>query len=198
MKIGEVPIRFYKDKEGRLSHHKRSGWLSPWYAGWINLKAMLLHAPDYFFLKPGLVLFALGLILSLLGGTQSELGPVAFRLHWMLFGVCLTLIGYNAMQIGVLGKIWHGYERDFEVRMRRFFSFDKGMCVAAASGILGIFLLVPALVSYIGGRLRLQDIHYSSIWGILLLMWGFQTLGFTILFELVLSSNRPKFGDDRK
>ena len=40
----EVPVRFYKDREGRLSHHKRSGWLSPWFAGWINLKAMFLYA----------------------------------------------------------------------------------------------------------------------------------------------------------
>ena len=34
----EVPVRFYKDREGRLSHHKRAGWLSPWIAGWINLR----------------------------------------------------------------------------------------------------------------------------------------------------------------
>ncbi|HVR19728.1 MAG TPA: glycosyltransferase family 2 protein, partial [Polyangiaceae bacterium] len=38
----EVPIRFLKDREGRLSHHKRSGWFSPWHAAWINLRAMFV------------------------------------------------------------------------------------------------------------------------------------------------------------
>ncbi len=40
LRTTEVPVRFLRDKEGRLSHHKRSGWLSPWKAAWINLRAM--------------------------------------------------------------------------------------------------------------------------------------------------------------
>ena len=31
-----------KDAEGRFSHHARAGWMSPWQAGWINLKAMFV------------------------------------------------------------------------------------------------------------------------------------------------------------
>ena len=37
LRTAEVPVRFLKDREGRVSHHKRSGWLSPWIAGWTNL-----------------------------------------------------------------------------------------------------------------------------------------------------------------
>src|SRR3954464_454876 len=37
----EVPVKFYRDREGRLSHHRRAGWFSPWIAGWLNLKVML-------------------------------------------------------------------------------------------------------------------------------------------------------------
>src|SRR5438477_6661885 len=33
----EVPVKFYKDREGRVSHLKRMGWLSPWVACWLNL-----------------------------------------------------------------------------------------------------------------------------------------------------------------
>ena len=32
LRTAEVPIRFLKDREGRLSHHKRAGWFSPWQA----------------------------------------------------------------------------------------------------------------------------------------------------------------------
>src|SRR5216117_4533163 len=43
LRTTEVPVRFLKDEQGRLSHHKRSGWSSPWKAAWINLKAMFIH-----------------------------------------------------------------------------------------------------------------------------------------------------------
>src|SRR5262249_26530102 len=64
-RISEVPVRFYKDRDGRLSHHKRSGWFSPWSAGWINLKAMFLYAPEFFLRKPGWVMFLIGMLVSL-------------------------------------------------------------------------------------------------------------------------------------
>jgi glycosyltransferase involved in cell wall biosynthesis len=50
----EVPIKFYKDREGRLSHHRRVGWRSSWMAGWVNLKVMLVYAADSFLLNPAL------------------------------------------------------------------------------------------------------------------------------------------------
>src|SRR3984957_20520449 len=42
LRTEEVPIRFLKDRDGRLSHHRRSGWFSPWHAAWINLRAMFV------------------------------------------------------------------------------------------------------------------------------------------------------------
>jgi hypothetical protein len=50
LRTAEVPVKFYKDREGRLSHHKRSGWLSPWKAAWINLRAMFVYGADFFVL----------------------------------------------------------------------------------------------------------------------------------------------------
>jgi glycosyltransferase involved in cell wall biosynthesis len=38
----EVPVTFYKDRDGRLSHHKRSGWFSPFQAAWVNLRVMFV------------------------------------------------------------------------------------------------------------------------------------------------------------
>ncbi len=49
----EAPVTFLKDREGRLSHHKRSGWFSPFSAAWINLRAMFVYGADFFALKPG-------------------------------------------------------------------------------------------------------------------------------------------------
>lgn len=40
LKTTEVPIRYLKAPDGRLSHHKRLGWFSPWHAGLRNLNTM--------------------------------------------------------------------------------------------------------------------------------------------------------------
>ena len=63
----EVAVKFYKDREGRVSHHRRTGWLSPWRAGWLNLKVMLVYSPDSFLFKPGLAMLAIGIFLLELG-----------------------------------------------------------------------------------------------------------------------------------
>jgi len=40
LKSTEVPVDFYKDREGRQSHHRRTGWYSPWLAGLSTLKTI--------------------------------------------------------------------------------------------------------------------------------------------------------------
>ena len=83
LRTEEVPIRFLKDREGRLSHHKRSGWFSPWHAAWINLRAMFVYGANFFLFRPGLVLFAVGCLLTFpLSFGPITLGPITFSLHW--------------------------------------------------------------------------------------------------------------------
>ena len=53
LRTAEVPVRFLKDRDGRLSHHKRAGWFSPWQAAWINLRAMFIYGSDFFLSSRG-------------------------------------------------------------------------------------------------------------------------------------------------
>ena len=74
----------------RVSHHKRSGWTSPFSAAWINLRAMFVYGAEFFMLKPGVVLLIVGLLLSLpLSFGSLVIGGVTFGLYWMLVGVTL-------------------------------------------------------------------------------------------------------------
>src|SRR2546421_1017076 len=65
LRTAEVPVRFLKDREGRLSHHKRAGWFSPFQAAWINLRATFVYGAEFFTYRPGLAILALGLLLTL-------------------------------------------------------------------------------------------------------------------------------------
>jgi glycosyltransferase involved in cell wall biosynthesis len=183
----EVPVRFYKDREGRVSHHRRMGWLSPWVAGWLNLKVMLVYTPDSFLLKPGIALMVLGLLLSLgLAGGPVLIGNIGFSLYWMLFGVTCTTLGYSSIQIGVLARVIHGLRPQFVKRAQGFVTYDRGMLVAFTLVVAGVILLGTLVLRYLNHGLRLDAISHPAILGLLLIILGFQTFCFTLLMEMAL------------
>jgi glycosyltransferase involved in cell wall biosynthesis len=106
----EVPVRFLKEPEGRVSHLKRNGWLEPWRAGWINLKAMFLYGTDFFLLRPGLALLAAGLALALpVTFGPVSLGPVVLSINWMLLGLTLSVLGLQSFYLACIVQVLYHY-----------------------------------------------------------------------------------------
>jgi glycosyltransferase involved in cell wall biosynthesis len=185
LRTAEVPVRFYKDRQGRVSHHRRMGWLSPWIAGWINLKVMLVYSPDSFLLKPGAGLLAVGLLLAFaLAAGPIVIGGMAFDLHWMLLGITCATLGYSCVQIGVLARLMHGLRGGSAVRVQRLLSYDRGMAVAAICAGAGIVIATAFVGHYLHAGLKLSHASHPAILGLLLIMLGFQTFGFTLLLEM--------------
>jgi glycosyltransferase involved in cell wall biosynthesis len=190
----EVPIKFYKDREGRLSHHRRVGWRSPWLAGWVNLKVMLVYAADSFLFHAGVALTVIGLILSLgLAAGPVRIGKIGFSLHWMLLGVTCTTLGYSSIQIGILARVMHGLKSRFLERLQKIATYDRGMIASAALVVAGLVLLGNLAFHYLKHGLQLEAISHPAILGLLLVMLGFQTFCFTLLMEMakrVISRSR--------
>jgi glycosyltransferase involved in cell wall biosynthesis len=181
----EVPVKFYKDREGRFSHHRRMGWLSPWIAGWLNLKVMLVYTPDSFLLKPGIVLAAIGAVISCALSTGPVvIGGVGFSLYWLLFGVTCVTLGYSSIQIGVLARVMHGLRPRSLGKLRRILSYDRGMLLAGGSVLVGLVLLGTLVYHYLTAEFRLFEISHPAIFGLLLIIVGFQTFCFTLLLEM--------------
>jgi hypothetical protein len=181
----EVPVKFYKDREGRLSHHRRMGWLSPWIAGWLNLKVMLVYTPDSFLLKPGILLTATGaLIACALAMGPVTISGVGFSLYWLLFGVTCVTLGYSSIQIGVLARVMHGLRPQSLKRLRQVLSYNRGMLLSAGCVLVGIVLLSTLVYQYLNSEFRLFEISHPAIFGLLLIIVGFQTFCFTLLLEM--------------
>ncbi|MDP9003488.1 MAG: glycosyltransferase family 2 protein, partial [Verrucomicrobiota bacterium] len=181
----EVPVKFYKDRQGRLSHHKRMGWLSPWLAGWLNLKVMLVYTPDSFLLKPGMVLAVIGLLLSLaLASGPITIGHIGFSLYWMLLGVTCATLGYSCIQIGLLARVMHNLRPGFVDRVRSVLTYDRGMLASAGLLLVGGVLLGTLVYRYVRHGLRLESVSHPAILGLLLIILGFQTFCFTLLLEM--------------
>jgi glycosyltransferase involved in cell wall biosynthesis len=181
----EVPVKFYKDREGRFSHHRRMGWLSPWIAGWLNLKVMLVYTPDSFLLKPGILLTAIGaLIACALARGPITIGGVGFSLYWLLFGVTGVTLGYSSIQIGVLARVMHGLRPQSLQRLRQVLSYDRGMLLAGSCVLVGMVLLGILVYHYLTLEFQLFEISHPAIFGLLLIIVGFQTFCFTLLLEM--------------
>jgi glycosyl transferase family 2 len=186
LRMAEVPVKFYKDREGRLSHHRRMGWLSPWIAGWLNLKVMLVYSPDSFLLGPGAAMLALGIPLALALGIMGpfSLGGIGMNLHWMLLAITCTTLGYSCVQIGILARIMHGLRTGIAGPVRRTLTYNRGMIAAGVCGAIGLLLVGSLVLHYVQEGMRLEQISYRGILGLLFIVVGFQTFGFTLLLEM--------------
>lgn len=191
LKTTEVPVRFYKDREGRLSHHKRAGWFSPWLAGWINLKAMFIYAPDFFLYLPGILSLVFGFLLttSLLRGPY-RIGPVALNLYWMLLGLTLTTVGYSALQLALLAKVYYNFDPGVTQRILKIFTYNRGTLTGILAMLIGIFLGLGLLYNWISHGLRLNEISHQGVFGLLLIIFGFQTFTFTLLLHMIFQEKK--------
>jgi hypothetical protein len=186
MRTTEVPVRFWRDQAGRESHLKRGGWKTPWIAGWDSLRVMFLYAPDFFLLRPGAVLLALGLLLAgaLTGGPFTAVG-VGFNLHWMLLGVVAATVGYSLVQLALLARVFYDFDRRQTDRIMAALTYNRGVLAGGLLILAGMIPNVVLLIRWLSNDFQLPSIQYSSVFGLLLLILGFQTFGFTLLLHMM-------------
>jgi glycosyltransferase involved in cell wall biosynthesis len=196
LRTEEVPIRFLKDREGRLSHHKRSGWFSPWHAAWINLRAMFVYGADFFLFKPGIVLLVVGALLALpLSFGPITLGPVTLSLHWMLLGMSLALLGLQCIYMGILAKVFFDYTGETTAKWFGRFSYTRAVVASGIVFTLGFGCAALLVRSYFRLGLRLTEddpMSYLGFTGLMLMIAGFMSFTFTLILHATAVAVRKR------
>jgi glycosyltransferase involved in cell wall biosynthesis len=148
-KIVEVPAPY----SARLGESK----LNTVRDGWRHLRFLLVAAPDFLFILPGLVLFLLGVLvfaLSFLSPSGVEIGSVSWQP--IFAGTILVAVGANALIFGVIAKL-HGVAsgllaEDRLVRLyRRAFALESMLLLAFLLALLGLALDLFLFVAYSSG-----------------------------------------------
>jgi glycosyltransferase involved in cell wall biosynthesis len=188
LRTTEVPVCFLKDRDGRLSHHKRAGWLSPWQAAWTNLRVMFVYGSDFFMLKSGLVAFVVGLLITLpLSAGPLTIGHITFSLYWMLFGMTFTIIGLQAFLLGCIAQVLLDCQGRATDRWLKTFSYTRSAVVAAITALVGFGCTIPLIFYYLSHheslslRASIQD--GLGITGLMLMMIGFSLFVFTLVLH---------------
>lgn len=187
LKTAEVPIRFLKDQEGRLSHHKREGWFSAWKAAWMNLRAMFIFGSDFFLYKPGLLLLSLGSLLVFgLSLGPIRLGPITLSLYWMLLGLTLAILGIQCVYMSILANLFFDFTGKHRQKWLRRFSYNRTVLGSFALGGFSLTLFVPLISDYIHNHYSLPFLDWAShlaVVGIFFIIAAFMTFTFTLLLH---------------
>jgi glycosyltransferase involved in cell wall biosynthesis len=178
-KITEIPITLWPDKRGRPPH------LRSFRDGWRHLRFMLLYAPNWLFLLPGVTLVIVGLafVFWLLPGPRTLTPRITLDLHTMIFGVMFTLLGAQIISIGAFAKVFSYAERfdHKNISLRRALThvrLETGLLLGGGLfliGFIGCARVVWAWVS--SGFGPLHEVRAVLFWS----MWLF--LGIQVTFS---------------
>jgi hypothetical protein len=140
--IAEVPTTLAVDGRSRPPH------LRTWSDGWRHLRFLLMFSPRWLFLYPGAVLFALGLVgtLLLLPGPLMITSAFGVDDHTFLVATIAILVGAQVVGFGIIARHFAAANgllprsKSLDGLMSRV-SLERGLLIALAlmcSGIGGV------------------------------------------------------------
>ncbi len=190
LRTSEVPVRFLKDPEGRVSHLVRAGWTTPWKAGWINLKAMFVFGADFFLMIPGIFLLLVGFVpLCLLAPGPLTVGGVTFSINAMLLCLAASILGLQLILIGAIAQSLYDGVGAIRSRWLAVFSYTRTTVLTALAFVVGMLLLVRFGIAFAENNYRfgstIVSANHQAIFGLFLTMGSIITFVAMLLIHAV-------------
>src|SRR5437868_1527889 len=91
---------------------------------------------------------------------------------------------YASEMVLKAARFKHGLRPRSLNKLHRVLSYDRGMFLSASAVFVGIVLLGILVYQYLTSKFRLFEISHPAIFGLLLIIVGFQTFCFTLLLEM--------------
>jgi glycosyltransferase involved in cell wall biosynthesis len=191
----EMVIRASKEKldirQVPIEYHPRGGEskLSTFRDGWRHLRFLLVHSPTHLFLVPGVVMLALGAIISGASLAQINVFGREWQLHSMIAGSLLMIIG---TQIAALGLCAHAYgmyfmgDRDpwFE-RMRARFRLEHGLMLGGGVFAAGVAIGAVILIKWINRGFGVLSEERLAVLAAALMIVGVQVFFSSFLLSIL-------------
>lgn len=188
LSITEVPTTLHKDGRNRKPH------LNTWRDGWRHLRFLMLYAPNWLFLYPGVFLIILGSVLSAIL-VINPITVINFNLdvHTLLYASTFLLIGLQFVIFYGLTKVF-AVENHLLPKSKRYYSIfkiinlERGLIIGLILLVLGLFLSVKAILHWKAlnfGPLNVTTTLRLVIPAVTLLQFGTQTILFSFFFSIL-------------
>jgi Glycosyl transferase family 2 len=195
--MAEIPITLWPDKRGRPPH------LRSFRDGWRHLRFMLMYAPNWLFLSPGVafMLVGLALVFWLLPGSRVLTPRITLDVHTMIFGVIFTLLGAQILSIGAFAKVFsyaERFDRSGTVSLKRILkrvTLESGLLLGGAlffAGVAGCaWITWQWMNSGFGPLAQIRQVLFWSMW----LFLGLQIIFASFFLSMLGISRGTYIGD---
>jgi glycosyltransferase involved in cell wall biosynthesis len=138
-----------------IDYHPRGGTskLSSFRDGWRHLRFLLVHSPTHLFVIPGAALLLLGMLVGLVSLSHVELFGREWKLHSMIAGSLLAIVGTQVLALGLCahayGRYFMGEHKPWFDRMRARFRLEHGLLAGGAITSAGLLLAAVIVITWI-------------------------------------------------
>ena len=174
LRVAEVPITYHP----RIGESKLNGVRD----AWRHLRFMLILAPTYLFILPGLTLFVLGLVgQSVLLPGPLQIGDRVLYVHFSILFTLLTLVGSQAVVFGVFARAYSksvGFESPSRLSdwVERDFSLERGLITGVLFFVVGFGMDLAVLVEWISRSLGAIDAVRPALFAMTFIVLGIQMI----------------------
>ncbi|WP_232549176.1 glycosyltransferase family 2 protein [Propioniciclava soli] len=177
--IVEVPTTLAKDGRSRPPH------LRSWHDGWRHLRFLLMFAPRWLFLYPGIVALVVGFgLAAVLSVTPIVVGGVGFDVSTLVYASALGVIGYQALLFWWLTKMYATREGFLPTSstyrtVAEGWTLERGVIIGVVLFVLGLVIGVVHVVGWGStgfGPLDARAAIRAATPSAMLMIIGFQTI----------------------
>lgn len=174
LRVAEVPITYHP----RIGESKLNGVRD----AWRHLRFMLILAPTYLFIIPGLALFVLGLVgQSVLLPGPLQIGDRVLYVHFSILFTLLTLVGSQAVVFGVFARAYSksvGFENPSRLSdwVEKDFSLERGLITGVLFFVVGFGMDLAVLIEWISRSLGAIDAVRPALFAMTFIVLGIQMI----------------------
>lgn len=183
--IVEVPTTLKKDGRSRPPH------LRTWRDGWRHLRFLLMFAPHRAVVRPGAVVFGVGLLATIiLARGPLHLAGVTLDINVLVYACLAVIVGTQMLLVGGFAEIYgrvEGITRTARLhRWTRLLTFER--CVVSGLVLILAGLAGAAVTVGLWGRTGFGNLNPSK--SIRLVLWSSTALalGIMLMFSGLLAS----------
>ena len=191
----EMVVRAAKEnldiREIQIEYHPRGGEskLSSFRDGWRHVRFLLLHSPNHLFILPGVLMSALGGLVSLTVLAHIDLLGREWNLHTLIGGSLLLIVGAQLVGLGLCAHAYATYfmgERDpwFD-RARERLRLEHGLMLGSAVALAGVALIAVIVLDWIGHGFGSLAQERAAIFAATLFVLGIQIVFTSFLLSIL-------------
>jgi glycosyltransferase involved in cell wall biosynthesis len=184
-------------REVPIALHPRVGTskLSPFRDGWRHLRLILVYNPTFLFIVPGLVMLAVGSLITLLVFLEVPVFGRNLLVHSLIFGCLLILIGVQAIGLGLcaraFGVYFIGEQDQLFQRLRSRLRLEHGLALALLVLIVGLALIGVVIGKWAASGFGTLQEERLAILAFTVIAVGTQVF-FTSFLVSIIGLRRPR------